>query len=130
MPANSYNMCFMTHTAFACVLAWLVPGAGHLYLQKWTRAAVYFAGVMTLFALGLYQDGRLFPLEPGFFGFLRFFADAALGIPYIAGKFLGWGTGNIRAAGYEYGNTFLYTAGLINMLLVLDAYDIAERRKS
>lgn len=120
----------MTHTALACVIAWLIPGAGHLFLGKAMRAGVYFTGVMILFAAGLYQDGRLFPYEPGFFGFLRFFADAALGLPYILGKFLGWGTGNIRAFGYEYGNTFLYTAGLINMLLILDVFDIAQKRKA
>lgn len=120
----------MTRTALACVIAWLVPGAGHLYLRKTAHAAAYFCGVMILFAAGLYQDGRLFSWEPGFFGFLRFFADAALGVPYILGKFLGWGTGNIRSFGYEYGNTFLYTAGLINMLLILDVFDIAQKRKS
>jgi hypothetical protein len=75
------------------------------------------------------MDGRLFSMESGFFGILRFFADAAIGIPYLLGKAMGWGQGNIRALGYEYGNTFLYTAGLINMLLVLDAFDISQGRR-
>ncbi|UCF37190.1 MAG: hypothetical protein JSU96_20785 [Acidobacteriota bacterium] len=119
----------MTKTAIACVFAWLVPGAGHLFLNKWKRAAVFFVGVLLLFALGLYMEGKLFSLESGFFGFLRFFADAAIGLPYIIGKVLGWGQGDIRSLGYEYGNTFIYTAGLINMLLVLDAFDIAQGRK-
>ena len=30
---------------------------------------------------------------------------------------------------YEYGNTFLVAAGLLNSLVVLDAYDIALGRK-
>lgn len=119
----------MTKTVFACCLAWLVPGGGHLYLGKWGRAAIFFVGVLTLFLAGLQLDGRLFGLEPGFFGFLRFFADAATGVLYVLGKMLGWGIGEIRSMGYEYGNTFLYTSGLVNMLLVLDAFDIAQGRK-
>lgn len=119
-----------TRTVVACLLAWLVPGGGHLYLKRWRRALLFFCGVLVLFFLGLHMNGKLFSLESGFFGFLRFFADAAIGLPYMLGKLLGWGHGNIRALGYEYGNTYLYTAGLINSLLVLDAFDIAQGRKS
>ncbi len=98
-------------------------------LGKWKRAGLFFAAVLVLFSLGLYMNGRLFSMESGFFGILRFFADAAIGIPYLVGKILGWGQGNIRALGYEYGNTYLYTAGLMNMLLVLDAFDISQGRR-
>jgi hypothetical protein len=120
----------MTKTAIACVAAWLIPGAGHLYLKKTKRALVFFASVLILFIAGLYMDGKLFSLEAGFFGLLRFVADIAIGLPYLIGKFAGWGQGNIRSFGYEYGNTFLYTAGLVNMLLMLDCFDIAQGRKS
>ena len=75
------------------------------------------------------MEGKLFSLERGFFGLLRFIADAAMGLPYILGKIMEWGPGNIRSAGYEYGNTYLFTAGLINMLLILDTFDIARGRK-
>lgn len=119
----------MTRISAACVLAWLVPGAGHLYLRKWTRGLVFFLIVALLFLLGLFMDGRLFSLEPGFFGLLRFFANAATGMFYILGKLLGFGAGDIRSFGYEYGNTFLYTSGLINMLVILDAFDISKGRK-
>ena len=117
-------------TTIACVAAWLVPGAGHLYLKKKKRAAIFFVAVLALFIAGLSMDGKLFSLETGFFGLLRFIADMAIGLPYLIGKFLGWGQGDIRSFGYEYGNTFLYTAGLINMLLMLDCFDIAQGRKS
>lgn len=119
----------MTKTAVACALAWFIPGSGHFYLGKSVRAAVFFCAVLLLFSLGVWMDGRLFSLESGFFGLLRFFADGAIGLPYLAGKLLGWGAGDIRSLGYEYGNTFLYTAGLINMLFVLDAFDIAQGRR-
>ena len=84
---------------------------------------------MMLFVSGLMMEGQLFGWMPGLFGFLKFFADASVGFPYLLSVFNGWGEGNIHSFSYEYGNTFLYTAGLINMLLVLDAFDVAQGRK-
>ena len=120
----------MPKATLICVFAWLLPGAGHLYFGRWARASIFFSVVILLFALGLHMDGRLFGWEPGFFGFLKFFGDAAVGIPYLIGRTLGWGSGDINSLSYEYGNTYLYSAGLLNMLIVLDAYDIAIGRKS
>ena len=37
--------------------------------------------------------------------------------------------GDVRAVTYEYGNAFVMTAGLLNLLVVIDAYDIAIGRK-
>jgi hypothetical protein len=119
----------MERTVLACIIAWLVPGAGHLLFRKWKRAILFFCLVAFLFCLGLSMEGKLFSLETGFFGLLRFVADAAVGLPYIVAKTMGLGQGNIRSLGYEYGNTYLYTAGLINMLLILDTFDIAQGRK-
>jgi len=42
---------------------------------------------------------------------------------------LGFGAGDVRAVTYEYGNAFVMTAGLLNFLVVIDAYDIALGRK-
>ena len=39
------------------------------------------------------------------------------------------GNGTVTAVTYEYGNTFLMTAGLLNALVILDAFDIAMGRK-
>lgn len=119
----------MSKTVLACLIAWLVPGGGHLYLRKWDRGLIYLSIVLILFVTGLSLDGRLFSLEPGFFGLLRFIAGGATGIFYLAGKISGAGGGDILSLGYEYGNTFLYTAGLINMLLILDTYDISRGKR-
>ena len=37
--------------------------------------------------------------------------------------------GDITGPGYEYGTAFLLGAGLMNLLLVLDAWDVATGRK-
>jgi Family of unknown function (DUF6677) len=47
----------------------------------------------------------------------------------VIAKLLGLGEGVVTAASYEYGNTFMIVSGLLNMLVVLDAYDIALGRK-
>ena len=37
--------------------------------------------------------------------------------------------GTLEAAGFEYGGAFILTAGLMNLLLTLDAWDVARGRK-
>jgi hypothetical protein len=56
-------------------------------------------------------------------------ANAGLGLPWIIGRTLGLGAGVVTAQTYEYGNSFLIVAGLLNFLVVLDAYDTAAGRK-
>ena len=57
-------------------------------------------------------------------------ADLGIGAPYVAARALGLGDGRVVASTYEHGNAFLVVAGLLNALVVLDAYDIALGRKS
>jgi hypothetical protein len=52
-----------------------------------------------------------------------------VGLLYVLAAGLGAGSGRVVAWTYEYGNTFLVVAGLLNMLVVLDAFDIATGRK-
>ena len=40
-----------------------------------------------------------------------------------------FGNGAIEKLTFEYGNTFAIVAGLLNFLVVLDAYDIATGKK-
>jgi hypothetical protein len=113
-----------------CVAAWAVPGAGHFWLGRAQKGIVFLVALLLMFALGLALDGRLFPFEvteP--LVALAAFANAGLGLPWIAGRTLGLGGGVVTATTYEYGNCFLIVAGLLNFLVILDAYDIAVGRK-
>jgi len=56
-------------------------------------------------------------------------ADLGIGLLYFVAWATGWGGGTVVAPTYEYGNTFLIVAGLLNLLVVIDAYDIAVGRK-
>jgi len=49
--------------------------------------------------------------------------------PKLAGKALSLGGGTVTAVTYEYGNTFLIVAGLLNLLVVCDAWDLVTGRK-
>ena len=96
-------------------------------------AAAPTAVTLTLmFALGLWLEGRIFPLtfdlSQPLVG-LAAIADLGIGAPYFLAKFLGHGGGRVVAITYEYGNAFVIVAGLLNMLVVLDAWDVAEGRK-
>jgi hypothetical protein len=114
----------------ACVSAWLIPGLGHYMLGKRGRGAIFFGVVMSLFLFGLYFEGALVEIDRS--DLLAMFAGLAelgVGLPYFVADLLGRGDGNITAVTYEYGYTFLIVAGLLNMLIVLDVFDIAVGRK-
>src|SRR3954466_10467472 len=113
-----------------CVAAWVIPGAGHLWLGRVQKASVFFVALTAMFGIGLLLQGRLFPFdvsEP--LVALAAFANAGLGLPWLAGRALGLGGGVVTAVTYEYGNCFLIVAGLLNFLVMLDAFDIAVGRK-
>lgn len=113
-----------------CFAAWLVPGAGHLYLKRIDKGAVFLAVLPVMFVIGLGLQGRIFPFQPSQpLVALAALADLGIGMPYFVAWALRFGHGNVVAATYEYGNTFLIAAGLLNVLVVLDAYDIAAGRK-
>ena len=94
------------------------------------KGAIFLAAIPLMFATGLWLNGRIFPFEIAQ-PLVGLAAVAALGNgwPFFVAKLLGIGQGVVTAASYEYGNTFVIVAGLLNMLVVLDAYDIALGRK-
>jgi TM2 domain-containing membrane protein YozV len=114
----------------AVVFSWLVPGAGHLYLRRPGKALLFFAALGTLFALGVAMDSRLemtLTLDD-LLASLFSLAQVAVGIPYFVARTLGF-QGDVRSVTFEYGNTFTAVAGLLNILVMLDAYDTALGRK-
>jgi len=113
-----------------CLAAWAIPGAGHLWLGRLQKGLVFLLTLTAMFVIGLLLEGRLFPFEPAEpLVALAALANAGLGLPWMAGRALGLGAGTVTAVTYEYGNTFLIVAGLLNFLVVLDAADVAAGRK-
>ncbi|PYT08478.1 MAG: hypothetical protein DMF49_05130 [Acidobacteria bacterium] len=138
----------------ACVLAWLAPGAGHLYLGRRLRAAVFFVVVMTTFSLGLAFEGKpsVIDRRQPLLSYLQVFANVGTGPMEAVAREKIFGQLAYRlppedagpdphsTIGLElrrrtqsektpYGTAYLWTAGLMNILLILDAFDIAIGRK-
>ena len=111
----------------------LMPGAGHALAKCRGRAAVYFLCTLGLFFFGVLYGARLH-FQIGFddpLAVVRSTAQIVVGAPYFAARFLGLGQDPslITRATYEYGSTFTEVAGLLNILVALDAFDIAAGRK-
>ena len=118
-------------TITAMVLAYLIPGAGHLYLGKRARAMTFFCIVVLMFVVGLSIDGDLYTLNRSGGALLRLLASLGsmgAGLLYFVAAAIG-AHGDVTSITYEHGTAFTITAGLMNLLLVLDAFDISEGRK-
>ena len=120
--------------------AWFIPGMGHLMQKKWIRAALMGGAVWGCFFIGLAMGGHMYDLSNGqstsstLLQVPPMIANIGTGSLYIISWLLdiGFAEDLVKAAWvtYEYGNTFLLIAGLLNYLVMLDAFDIAAGRKS
>ncbi|HVE72446.1 MAG TPA: DUF6677 family protein [Thermoanaerobaculia bacterium] len=120
-----------TRALVSMALALVFPGAGHFYLGRRARAIAFCAIVVLLFVVGLAIDGRLYVYGESRGQVITRIASLASmgsGALYFAGLAFG-PAGDIRSMTFEYGRTFTLTAGLMNLLLVLDCWDIATGRK-
>jgi len=112
------------------ILAWAVPGLGHLVLGRWRRALAFLVSVGGLAITGYLMRGNVFPRHAAdAFGRLGFFADAGTGVFYYLAHFFDrMGPDVSRAAGDD-GTRFIAAAGLVNLLSAFDAYEIAAGRR-
>ena len=113
-----------------CASGWLIPGASHVALGRWGRGLIFAAALLTMFGLGLGMQGRLYDVTPEQpLHMFAFIADAGIGLLYLVAQRMGWGLGVLSSLNYDYGSTYLWVAGLLNYLIVLDAFDISQGRK-
>jgi hypothetical protein len=111
--------------------ALLFPGLGHLVIGKWIRAFLLAFAILVLFVFGVLLEGKLYTpdLDQPVLN-LPFLADASIGLPYFLARTWGYGNGNLQNQSYDYATTYLIVAGLLNLLVSLNAYDIAVGRKN
>jgi len=120
----------MIRVLVICVLGWAVPGLGHLASGRILRGVLFAMIILTLFATGIALDGKIYEPERGMpLSYLATLGSAGIGLPYVIVHALGIGGGDIRSGTFEYGNTFTLVAGLLNMLVIFDAYDVALGRR-
>jgi len=118
---------------FAGFAALLMPGAGHALARRRGRAAIYFICTLGLFCFGVLYGARL-EFQVGFddpLALVRSASQVLVGAPYFLAQFLGLAQDPalITRTTFEYGSTFTEVAGLLNVLVALDAFDVAAGRK-
>lgn len=112
------------------VAAWLIPGCGHLMLGRKWRALILFVSILSMFLLGLAMKGEFFAMHSGsYLERLGFFGEMSVGVAMPTAQFFGYSGGDPFFASADYGTAFLVAAGMLNVLAILDAYDIALGRK-
>lgn len=115
-------------------LAWIIPGGGHFWMGKRLRGALLFACVMISFLVGMLMHGYLFEWQTGdlFTTIIYcggYIANLANGIPYLFARWLGYSEPDVAGHMVDYGTKFLVCAGLMNILAMVDAFEIAMGEK-
>ena len=128
-----------SRTVAAGLLAWVGPGLGHLFLGRRGKGLVLMGSILALLVLGVAMDSAL-QLHLGLedpLALLFSLAQMGAGAPYVIARLLGYGDpagqaelfALVKSPTHEYGNTFTAVAGLLNILVILDALDTARGRR-
>ena len=115
-------------------LGWLVPGGGHFLLNRRGRGALLLLSVSGMYLCGLAMRGAMFQPQSGdvlttLINYGGFVGDMANGILYLLSVWLGYSQPDVAGHVHDYGTKFLVSAGLLNILAMVDAFEIAAGRK-
>jgi hypothetical protein len=116
-------------------LAWLIPGGGHFMLKRTGRGGLILVSVLSMFLLGLMMRGAMFQPQTGdilttliYCG--GFIGDLSSGLLYLLTTWFGYAQPDVAGHVHDYGTKFLVAAGLLNILGMVDVYEIATGKKS
>jgi hypothetical protein len=113
------------------IAGWILPGLGHLLQRMWGRALVVFAAVGILVMVGASMRGNIFTSNGNdAFDTLGYMADMGSGSFYFVARAVEKGGADVSHAEGDYGTRFLATAGVLNLLAALHAYEAARGRKA
>src|ERR1700724_948160 len=120
--------------AMRVLLGWFIPGGRHFLLKPQARGGFFFVSGASLFLLGLMMRGAMFQPQTGDIltmiiycgGFL---GDLASGLLYLLATWLGYSQIDMSGHVHDYGTKFLVAARLLNILAMVDAYEIAIGKK-
>ena len=131
----------------AALLAWLIPGAGHYYQRRYFKSAVFFLCIMSSFLIGMFVAGGrcVYASWNQTEKRWQYGLQAGIGLPAMPAMFQAWrqrnglkpwGTFMVApantdvlddwnkdmASGFDMGTLYTMIAGLLNVLVVFDAY--------
>jgi hypothetical protein len=114
----------------ALIAGWLVPGAGHFLLGKWVRGLLLMVSILSMFAIGIALQGKIYSPNTGDpLDMLGFAGDLGAGLLYVLARALDWGHATVQIAIADYGTKFIVVAGLLNIVAAVDAHSLASGRK-
>jgi hypothetical protein len=118
--------------AYAIAVAgWLIPGLGHAILKMWGRAVCCFLTVAALVIIGSGMRGNIFSAAgTDAFDRLGYLADLGTGCFYFIARSLEHFGADVSHANGDYGTRFLATAGILNLLAALHAFEAARGHKA
>ena len=117
--------------AVVLVAGWLIPGLGHLILGKWVRALLLFISIVSMFAIGLALQGKIYsPATGDILDILGFAGQLGLGLLCGLAHWLGWGASSAVNTLADFGTKFIVVAGLLNYIAAIDAHSLANGRKA
>jgi hypothetical protein len=113
------------------VAGWLIPGAGHLLVRKPIRALLLFVSIVSMFAIGLALQGKIYlPNTGDILDILGFVGQLGAGLLYVLARIFGWGAASAINTLADYGTKFIVVAGLLNIISAVDAHSLANGRKA
>ncbi len=117
------------------LLTWIAPGSGYFLLKSPERGAAMATMSIVMFTVGLLMRGAFFEAQTGdllttviYCG--GWFANLANGSLYFLAKAFGYNSPDVAGHVVDYGTKFLVGSGLINILAMVDVFEIATRKKS
>lgn len=132
----------------AAFLAWMIPGAGHYYQRRYLKSGVFFVSILSSFLIGMLIADRkcVYASWDGTERRWQFVLQAGIGLPVLPAAIEGWrgkdaetklfggfmsaprSTGDLddwnfaTASGFDMGTLYTMVAGLLNILVIFDAF--------
>lgn len=127
-PSAEAREMFAVAIGFA---GWALPGLGHALQKMWGRALAVFLSVGALVILGVGMRGNVFSSRgEDAFATLGYLADLGSGGFYLLARAMESAGPDVSHSTGDYGTRFIATAGVLNLLAALHAYEAARGRKA
>jgi len=112
------------------VLAWAVPGLGHFSLGRRGRGFIFLAVCTISLFIGWSLNGNLYRIVPNQpLSILATLGSMGVGVFYFVLRFLMGYQGEVTSSSFEIGSAFILTSGLMNLLVIIDVWDLMKGRK-
>ena len=131
----------------AAFLAWMIPGAGHYYQRRYLKSGLFFVCVLSSFLIGMFVADRkcVYASWDGTERRWQFVLQAGVGLPVLPAVIEGWRGKDPKpmfggfmsaprssidldewnfetASGFDLGTLYTMVAGLLNILVIFDAF--------